>query len=54
MYDVDEVVQYCLENNIQTIQNDLKEPPYTQVEVMDLHEVWKSLLSYKPYDKYSK
>ena len=53
MYDVNEVIQYCIENDISTITNDFEEKP-SDHEVRNLHSVWKSLLTHKPYDKYSK
>jgi hypothetical protein len=54
MYDINDVIRYCIENDIKTITNDLSETPHTQHEVRDILLVWKSLLTFKPYDKYSK
>lgn len=54
MYDLNDVIQYCIENDIKTITNDLQESPCCEHEVRDLSIVWKNLLTYKPYDKYSK
>jgi hypothetical protein len=54
MYELNDVLQYCIENDIKKITNDLEEKPHTDHEVRDLHLVWKVLLTFKPYDKYSK
>lgn len=54
MYDLNDVIQYCIENDVKTITNDLEEKPHTEHEVRDLHGVWKTLLTHKPYDKYSR
>lgn len=54
MYDITDVMQYCIENDIKTIVNDLMDKPHREYEVKDLSDVWKSLLTLKPYDKYSK
>jgi len=54
MYDVTDVIQYCIENDVKTVVNDLEEKPHKEHEVRDLHTVWKGLLNFKPYDKYSK
>ena len=54
MYDLNDVIQYCIENDIDTITNDLVELPYSEHKVRDLHGVWKALLVHKPYNKYSK
>jgi len=54
MYELNDVIEYCIENDIKQITNDLVEKPYSDHEVRDLHLVWKTLLTFKPYDKYSK
>ncbi|NDB86343.1 MAG: hypothetical protein EB127_27145 [Alphaproteobacteria bacterium] len=54
MYDINDVIQYCIENDIETIVNDFEEKPSTEHAVRDLHLTWKTLLTLKPYDKYSK
>jgi hypothetical protein len=54
MYELNDVIQYCIENDIKTITNDLQESGHTDHEVSDLRAVWKTLLTFKPYDKYSK
>jgi len=54
MYDLNDVMEYCIENDIKVITNDLQESPCCEHEVQELYIVWKNLLTYKPYDKYSK
>ncbi len=53
IYDVEDVIQYCIENDIDIITNDF-EDTHTQYGIKDIHMVWKTLLRLKPYNKYSK
>lgn len=54
MYDITDVMQYCIENDIKILINDLMDKPYEEYEVRDLSDIWKTLLTLKPYDKYSR
>lgn len=54
IYDLNDVLQHCVENNFTGIVNNLCEVPHQEYNTNDLPEVWKHLLTFKPYEKYSK
>lgn len=44
---VEDVINYCLDNNINTIINDIATPPHVEYSLDDLYSIWGNFKNLK-------